>query len=96
MIPAEAGHLQGIRHEAAGFLGQVLHIPIDVVVGHQNGIPLGQQVRDLGLEPRPLARPQNRRRMLGNLLGAQAVIRQIQGRAAHRSSSAPGKPPAGQ
>jgi hypothetical protein len=38
MFNAESGHFQGIRHAAAGFLGQVLQDAIGVVMGHQGRV----------------------------------------------------------
>jgi hypothetical protein len=50
VVAAEARHFQRVRHAAAGFLGQVLQVGIDVVVGDQHGFTLLQQAADAVLQ----------------------------------------------
>ena len=52
MVTAESRHLQRVRDAAAGFLGQVLQVPIDVVVRHQHRLLLLEQLADARLELR--------------------------------------------
>ena len=77
MVPAEAGHLQGVRHKAAGGLRQVLHIPIDVVVGHQHRVPGFEQFRHPLMQPLPLLHRHQSRPMLRNALCGQGVVRKV-------------------
>ena len=52
MIPAKARHFERVRHTAAGFLGEVLHIAIDIVVGDQSCAALSQRRCDLVFQGR--------------------------------------------
>ena len=47
MILAEAGHFQRVTDNAAGFLGQVLHCVLGVVMGHQHRVFLYKAIPDL-------------------------------------------------
>jgi len=48
MVAAEAGHFQRVGNAAAGFLGQVLQVGVDVVVRDQHGVAFLQQALDAG------------------------------------------------
>ncbi len=50
MVPPESSHLQGVRNESAGFLRQILDVPVHVVVGHQHGAACGEQIGNLGFQ----------------------------------------------
>ena len=50
VIAAKSGHLERIRDDAAGLIGKVLHVLVDVVVGDQHRFALLQQLLDFGLQ----------------------------------------------
>ena len=50
VVAAEARHLERIGDAAAGFLGQVLQVGVDVVVGDQHRFAFLEQAADLVLE----------------------------------------------
>ena len=54
VIAAEARHLQRIGDAAAGLVGQVLQVAIDVVMRHQRRIVLAQHAANLRLEAHAL------------------------------------------
>ena len=58
MVTAEAGHLQRIGYAAAGFLGKILQLGIDVVMRDQHGLFFLQQATDLVFQRSTLVRRQ--------------------------------------
>ena len=57
VVAAEARHFQRVGHAAAGFLGQVLQVGVDVVVGDQHRVAFLQQALDAVLQRGFLRRP---------------------------------------
>ena len=79
MVTAKAGHLQGVGNESAGFLSQILHIAVHVVVRHQHGIARLEQFSDARLQPPALGVFKHGGHVLRNALGGEAVIGEGQG-----------------
>jgi len=50
VVAAEAGHLQRIADQAAGFFGQILQVGVHVVVRHHDRVLFLEQALDLVFE----------------------------------------------
>ena len=76
MVAPEAGHLQGIGHAAAGFVGDVLDVARYVVVRHQHGVAFPQQALDVGAQGLFAGRTQHGRKMHRHFARLQTVVAQ--------------------